>query len=114
VPFLLWHFSLGDKTKNCSAQFLAVRWIIHVEFKARHFANTSPGIAGGILLGPRGVDLISDTLPFGRLWYGEPNAIGYTKYRSRSHDAVIRFTMTLAMRARHTNMQLSKPRETKR
>jgi hypothetical protein len=30
----------------------------------------------------RGVDLISDALPFGRLWYGEPNAvsnaIGYT------------------------------------
>ena len=23
----------------------------------------------------RGVDLISDMLPFGRLWYGEPNAI---------------------------------------
>ena len=23
----------------------------------------------------RGVDLISDALPFGRLWYGEPNAI---------------------------------------
>ncbi len=22
----------------------------------------------------RGVDLVSDTLPFGRLWYGEPNA----------------------------------------
>ena len=22
----------------------------------------------------RGVDLISDALPFGRLWYGEPNA----------------------------------------
>jgi hypothetical protein len=22
-----------------------------------------------------GVDLISDALPFGRLWYGEPNAI---------------------------------------
>jgi hypothetical protein len=22
----------------------------------------------------RGVDLISDVLPFGRLWYGEPNA----------------------------------------
>jgi hypothetical protein len=22
-----------------------------------------------------GVDLISDVLPFGRLWYGEPNAI---------------------------------------
>jgi len=39
------------------------------------------------------VDLISDALPFGRLWY-EPNAIsnafGYAKFRSRSHDAVIR------------------------
>jgi hypothetical protein len=23
----------------------------------------------------RGVDLISDALPFGRLWYGEPSAI---------------------------------------
>jgi hypothetical protein len=24
----------------------------------------------------RGVDLISDALPFGRLWYGGPNAVG--------------------------------------
>ena len=24
----------------------------------------------------RGVDLISDVLPFGRLWYGEPDAVG--------------------------------------
>ena len=38
----------------------------------------------------RSVDLISDALPFGRLWYGEPNAIGYAKFYSRSHDAVIR------------------------
>ena len=42
----------------------------------------------------RGVDLISDALPFGRLWYGEPNAVsnavGYAKFRSRSHDAMIR------------------------
>src|SRR5437870_2899869 len=37
----------------------------------------------------RGVDLISDALPFGRLWYGEPNAIGYANFYSRSHDAVI-------------------------
>jgi hypothetical protein len=40
----------------------------------------------------RGVGLISDVLPFGRLWYGEPNAvsnaIGYAMHRSRSHDAV--------------------------
>jgi len=33
-------------------------------------------------------------LRFGRLWYGEPNAIsnaiGYARHRSRSYDAVIR------------------------
>jgi hypothetical protein len=42
----------------------------------------------------RGVNLISDALPFGRLWYGEANkisdAIGYARFRSRSHRAVIR------------------------
>jgi hypothetical protein len=42
-------------------------------------------------VGPRkdhcGVDLISDALPFGRLWYGEPdtvsNAIRFAKFYSR-------------------------------
>ena len=39
----------------------------------------------------RRVDLISDALPFGRLWYDKPDdAIGYAMHRSRSHDAVIR------------------------
>jgi hypothetical protein len=42
----------------------------------------------------RGVNLISDALPFGWLWYAEPNAItkaiGYAKFDRRSHDAVIR------------------------
>src|SRR2546426_619630 len=42
----------------------------------------------------RGVDLISDALPFGALWYRGPNAIsnaiGYALHRSRSHHAVIR------------------------
>jgi hypothetical protein len=42
----------------------------------------------------RGFDLISNALPFGRLWYGEPNAIsnavGYAKFFSRSDKAVIR------------------------
>ena len=37
-----------------------------------------------------GVDLISDVLPFGGLWYGEPNAainaIRYAMHNSRSHD----------------------------
>jgi hypothetical protein len=42
----------------------------------------------------RGVDLISDALPFCRLWYDGPNAISnavdYAQFYSRSHDAVIR------------------------
>jgi hypothetical protein len=41
----------------------------------------------------RGIDLISDALPFGRLWHGEPNAVSnavdYAKHRSRSHDAPV-------------------------
>ena len=40
------------------------------------------------------MSLISDVLPFGRLWYAGPNAvlnaIGYAEHRSRSHHAVIR------------------------
>jgi len=42
----------------------------------------------------RGVDLISDALPFGRLWCGEPdaisNAVDYARFCSCSHHAVIR------------------------
>jgi hypothetical protein len=39
----------------------------------------------------RGVDLFSNVLPFGRLWYDtSDNAIGYAMHSSRSHDAVIR------------------------
>ena len=42
----------------------------------------------------RCVDLISDALPFGRLWYAAAdavgNAIGYALHNSRSNDAVIR------------------------
>ena len=42
----------------------------------------------------RGVDLISDVLPFGRLWYDGlnaiSNAIGYAEHYSRSHHVVIR------------------------
>jgi hypothetical protein len=32
MPFLLLHFSPGDKSEKCSAQFLAVCWIVRVEF----------------------------------------------------------------------------------
>ena len=39
----------------------------------------------------RRVDLISDVLPFGRLWYDTPdNAIGYAMHSSRAQDTVIR------------------------
>jgi len=42
----------------------------------------------------RGVDLISDVLPFGRLWYcglnAASNAVSHATHYSRSHDAVIR------------------------
>jgi hypothetical protein len=35
-------------------------------------------------------DLISNALPFRRLWYHKPDhAIGYAIHSSRSHDAVI-------------------------
>jgi hypothetical protein len=42
----------------------------------------------------RGFDLISEALPFGRLWYAGPdavrNAIGYAKFYSRSHAMIVR------------------------
>jgi hypothetical protein len=42
----------------------------------------------------RGGKLISVALPFGALWYGEPdaisNAVNYARFYSRSHNAVIR------------------------
>lgn len=42
----------------------------------------------------RRVDLFSDVLPFGHLWYGGPkavrNAIDYAMPASQSHDTVIR------------------------
>ena len=45
-------------------------------------------------VGQYGGEAISDVLPFGRLWYGDSNAvanaIGYAEHFSRSHDAVIR------------------------
>jgi hypothetical protein len=51
----------------------------------------------------RGVDLISDALPFGRLWYGEPNAvanaIGYAKHYSRQLSPHQRLLSTSAHRA---------------
>jgi hypothetical protein len=40
----------------------------------------------------RGVNLISDALPFGRLWYDQvSDAIDYAKFRSPSPRPVMRF-----------------------
>ena len=39
----------------------------------------------------RGFDLISDRLPFGRLWYLDAAAaVGYAKFNSRSRPGIIR------------------------
>jgi len=39
----------------------------------------------------RGVDLISDVLPFGGLWYTQIlDAISYAEFYSRSHPTVVR------------------------
>jgi len=39
----------------------------------------------------RGVDLVSDALPFGQLWYDTPDhTFGYEMHYSRSADAMIR------------------------
>jgi len=42
------------------------------------------------LKGKRGVDLISDTLPFGRLWHSKANAVDYAKLAAVRIQAVIR------------------------
>jgi hypothetical protein len=65
-----------------------VKASVHVMIAAVHVYEVRPR------KDKRGVDLISDVLPFGRLWYGDTNAVanavGYAEHYSRSHDAVIR------------------------
>jgi hypothetical protein len=40
----------------------------------------------------KGFDLISEALPFGKLWYGDAEAAaGYAEFYSRSKDIEIRF-----------------------
>ncbi len=60
-------------------------------FLAHYFRRTT---CGSFLVRSRkdhrGVDLVSDALSFGRLWYGDPNAVSNAKFYSRSHNAVIR------------------------
>jgi len=67
------------KTRNRALQPTAVRSMHVYEVRPRK--------------DKRGVDLISDVLPFGRLWCDGPNAVSnaidYAKFRSRSDKAVI-------------------------
>jgi hypothetical protein len=50
MRFLPSHFSLGDKIENCSAQFLALCWIVHVEFKV-HRLRDGFSVSGGERMG---------------------------------------------------------------
>ena len=88
--------------------------------------RTAPGVTANSVMHPvhvyevqprkdhRGVDLISDALPFGRLWYTAPDdAIGYAKFRSRSHDAVIRVYDTVRRKYCRKCLPSSMPNESK-
>jgi hypothetical protein len=62
----------------------------------------------------RGIDLISDALPFGGLWYVEASdAIDYAKFRSRSHHAVIRVYDTARRKYCRKCLPSSMPKESK-
>jgi hypothetical protein len=61
------------------------------ETQTRSFLSNTAEERVELLWDKRGVDLISDVLPFGRLWYDTPDhAIGYAMHFSRSADALIR------------------------
>jgi hypothetical protein len=49
----------------------------------------------------RGVELVSDALPFGRLWYGEPNAASSAVGCAQFYFA---FLVWDSVRARHTSI----------
>jgi hypothetical protein len=93
AAFLLFAFSTVALISVHLKYSLALRQHLRQDL-ARLQGRVRPRILARPRKHHRGVDLISDVLPFGRLWYGEPNAvsnaIGYAKHRSRSHDAVIR------------------------
>jgi hypothetical protein len=77
-----WQRSILTKNLESRVNIKNARWITAHVYKVRPRKDK------------RGVDLIRDALPFGRLCYGGPDAIndaiGYATFRSRSHHAVIR------------------------
>jgi len=50
----------------------------------------------------RGADLISDALPFGLLWYGEPNASSKANQTRRKHGSA---TQPIETRSRRSDRQ---------
>ncbi len=72
----------------CGQHICATRAQIGVSNMPKHLYEVRPR------KDHRDVNLVSDGLPLGALWYGNPdaaaNAISYAKFYSRSHDAVIR------------------------
>jgi hypothetical protein len=73
--------------------WVGLRWVVR-SLRRRFAENDMHAYEVRPRKDKRGIDLISDALPFGRLWYAGPNAtgnaVGYAKHHSRSHDAVIR------------------------
>src|SRR6266567_1845993 len=73
-PIVRRHRFRSDRKGNCD--FCASTNFAHLNNKVRPRSDR------------RGVELISDALPFGRLWYGEPdaisNAIGHAKFFDRA------------------------------
>jgi hypothetical protein len=56
----------------------------------------------------RGVDLISDALPFGVLWYTKvDHAVGYAQFYSRSQSTLIRVYADVATWSKRTSTQAS-------
>jgi hypothetical protein len=76
------------RVNSMPAAVFSYRWKPLASKPQMHVCEVTPG------KDKCGVDLIFDMLRFGRLCYGEPNAvsnaISYANFFSRSHDAVIR------------------------
>src|SRR6266480_7594853 len=82
-------------TRRLYSPASTIRFVSQFHFS---FCCDDKGVARAYEVRPRkdhrDVDLISGALPFGALWYVEPNAIAnaveHAKFRSRSHHAAIR------------------------
>jgi hypothetical protein len=68
-------------TSSCISRLTSSRTI----FRTQTIASSTERLIVATLMSKHiGVDLISDALPFGRLWYTKPDdAIGYAKFQFR-------------------------------